>query len=323
MHPAILAAHAIAALQEGLITREQALAVGVTPAQLRTQVNGHWPRVLPGIYQCGPPVLSQRGLALAGLFEGGSGASLSGQSSLELRGCLPVRGGEVGITTGRDKERKVMLTEIPVEGTGEPGCIAFRTVHRDHLPQRLDRVEGLVSTHVPRSLVDLANEADDATLLRVWKEAEFKAILDPDAIRAELANHRRPGSAAVRRLLDERAPVTKPGDDLRSRRERRFLEIVRDAGLPRPLINELWDFGPTRCRPDFHWVDLMLVAAIDGEQHNVLARDRVDKVQAADLASVGVLVVPFPDHRLFGERPWCVRRIHQIVEQRRLYLGRS
>jgi very-short-patch-repair endonuclease len=86
---------------------------------------------------------------------------------------------------------------------------------------------------------------------------------------------RRPGLARLRKLLD-RHTLTDSG------LERRFLSLIRRAGLPKPET-QAWLSG---FRVDFYWPDLGLVVETDGLRYHRTpgqqARDRLrDQVHTA------------------------------------------
>jgi very-short-patch-repair endonuclease len=91
---------------------------------------------------------------------------------------------------------------------------------------------GIPVTSVARTLVDLAVVLDADDLARACHEAGVRHEVTPAAVDAVLA--RRPNSAGaskVRLILRGEVHVTL------SRLERRFLELLRRAGLPLPETN--------------------------------------------------------------------------------------
>ncbi len=170
------------------------------------------------------------------------------------------------------------------------------TIHQSrHLPPSEVTVkDGIPCTTPARTLVDLA-AVDPRGLERVLEQSLVVGVFDLTALDAVLVRSQgRRGVAELRRLvarLREPAPVN-------SELERRFLALVRAAGLPAPGVNEMVEGH----RVDFNWRAHGLIVETDGRvTHDnpiALARDR-----ARDL-----------DLDLAG---WHVRRIgwHQVVDE--------
>ena len=106
-------------------------------------------------------------------------------------------------------------------------------------------------------------------------EADKRDLVDPEALRSALdGTPRRPGVARLRKLLDSR--TFRLTD---SELERRFLALVRKAGLPPPRTRQ-WVNG---FKVDFYWPELGLVVETDGlryhrtagQQTRGLRRDQV------------------------------------------------
>jgi very-short-patch-repair endonuclease len=121
-----------------------------------------------------------------------------------------------------------------------------------------------------RTLVDLATRLPEAAVEGALNEADKHDRVDPERLRRELERMTgQPGVPALRRLLDRR--TFRLTD---SELERRFLRLVRGAGLPIPqtrvVINGV--------RVDFFWHELGLVVETDGLRYHRTplqqARDR-------------------------------------------------
>jgi very-short-patch-repair endonuclease len=116
-------------------------------------------------------------------------------------------------------------------------------------------------------LVDLASCVVEWQVEKAINDADRLGLVDPEALRAEVKGLLpRPGMACLRRLLGCDA-LTDTG------LERKFLSIVRDAGLPLPKT-QAWVNG---YRVDFHWPDLGLIVEADGWVHH-----RTPGMQATD-----------------------------------------
>ena len=91
---------------------------------------------------------------------------------------------------------------------------------------------GIPVTSVPRTLVDLAAELDEEDLARACHEAGVRHHTTPAQVEAVLARRpNAPGASTLRAMLRGDAHV------VLSRLEKRFLSLLRAAGLPLPRTN--------------------------------------------------------------------------------------
>src|SRR5690606_36257513 len=120
---------------------------------------------------------------------------------------------------------------------------------------------GIPTTTPARTLADLGTCVDRETLERAVAVAERERLVT----RTELAGiaercRGRAGSAMVRQLVQR---VTGP-NLTRSEAERRFLALVRRAGLPKPRTNvRVEEF-----EVDFFWPDHDLAVEVDGYRYH-------------------------------------------------------
>jgi hypothetical protein len=93
-------------------------------------------------------------------------------------------------------------------------------------------VRGIPVTTVARTVVDLAGRLGTGELARVCHEAQVRHRLTAGEVAAVVrSGPPPPGVAKLRAIFLGDAPV------LLSRLERAFLAVVREAGLPRPVVN--------------------------------------------------------------------------------------
>jgi hypothetical protein len=110
---------------------------------------------------------------------------------------------------------------------------------RIHRARRLldadrDFVEGIPVTAVPRTLLDLAAAVKFELLEKLVERSEEKGLFDLWAVEELLA--RTVGHHGHKRLRRAIA-LYKPTSFTRSKLEKRFLELVIEAGLPQPHMN--------------------------------------------------------------------------------------
>ena len=117
--------------------------------------------------------------------------------------------------------------------------------------------ERVPCTNFARTLVDLAGCEPERRLRRALEQSLVLRLFDLRAMNAALERaHGRAGTGTLRRLLAEAAdepPFT------RSELERLFLELLRKANLPLPVVNGL----VLTYEVDFHWPQHRLIVEAD------------------------------------------------------------
>ena len=195
--------------------------------------------------------------------------------------------------------------EVSIDGgkRSRPGIV----VHRRHSLAATQR-HGIPVTTPTDTLVDLAARLKRRPLERAINEADRLDLVDPEALRASLdAVVPRPGIATLRAILDRRT-FTLTDSEL----ERRFLPIVRRAGLPKP---------PTQCRVnrfkvDFYWPTLGLVVETDGlRYHRTPAQQARDRIRDQAHTAAGLTSLRFT-HAQVAFEPRHVESILVAVVRR-------
>ena len=124
-------------------------------------------------------------------------------------------------------------------------------------PDETTTCERIPCTTFARTLVDLAGCEPERRLRRALEQSLVLRLFDLQAMNAALERARgRAGTGTLRRLLAEAAdepPFT------RSELERLFLELVRKANLPLPVVNGL----VLTYEVDFHWPQHRLIVEAD------------------------------------------------------------
>jgi very-short-patch-repair endonuclease len=123
-------------------------------------------------------------------------------------------------------------------------------------------------------------------LERAINEATKLDLTDPEALRAALDGLAgRPGVGVLREVLDRRTFVLTD-----SELERRFLRLVRAAGLPLPRTREMVN----GFRVDFHWPELGLVVETDGlRYHRTPAQQATDRLRDQAHTAAGLTTLRF------------------------------
>jgi very-short-patch-repair endonuclease len=222
------------------VTRRQLLAAGLSHDAIRTRrERGSLVPVHRGVYRVGHAAPSVEATYLAAVLACGEGGVLGGAPAAHLHGLRrgPAPPAEVLTTTNRRV----------------PGVHTRRT--RSLIAPDKATLRGIPVISVPRTLVELARILDADDLARACHEARVRFRTTPDHIDAVLEripNSR--GAATLRRILRGDEPV------ILSKLERRFLVLVRDAGLPAPVTNRPAGSHWVDCR----WPDQRLTVELDG-----------------------------------------------------------
>ena len=231
----------LASTTHGVVTRAQLLAAGLTTAQIKSRLrSGELLREYSGVYRVGHRAPSVEARYLAAVWACGENALLSGRAAAHLLGLIatPPLMPEVTAPT----ERRV------------PGIRTQRARRTYPLDAAVWR--GIPVTSPARTLVDLASVLTVSELARAWHEAGIRHRTAPGAVEVILGRSR--GAANLRRVLrgDEHVSL--------SALERRFLALLRGAGLPLPITNRP---AGGRC-VDCRWVEKRLTVELDGYRYH-------------------------------------------------------
>jgi very-short-patch-repair endonuclease len=240
----------IAAGQETLITHAQLIALGLHPRAIsRGVARGRIHRVHRGVYSLVPlRVRPRRAPEWAAILVHGASALLSHGTAAQLHG-LPWREDGVVHVTLVGRPRRAAHAGIALHRTA--------TLHRDER-RRVDR---LPVTSVARTVIDLSPRLEprrrELLVDRALKKTSLTKLIEA------LDRHpRRPGTPALRALLDP----TRPSTDTWSRQEEHLRELIRRAGLPQPESNvELYN----GYFPDLLWRDQRVIVEYDSEEFHL------------------------------------------------------
>jgi predicted transcriptional regulator of viral defense system len=214
---------ALAARQHGVVSRRQLLAMGLGAAAIGRRVDaGRLHRVHLGVYAVGHPVLGKHGRWMAAVLACGPGAALGYESAAVL---WDLGRGDAGIS------------HVVVPTAGGRARAGLR-VHRHPglTPAEATNRRGIPVTTPARTLLDLAAAVSERRLAHALDQAELQELTDYpalDALARARPGHR--GSPALRRMLRDHLAGTAT---TRSGLEVAFLELCRENGLPRPLVNQ-------------------------------------------------------------------------------------
>lgn len=288
----------IAARQHGLVTRSQLLCLGMSRDAIDNRVKSR--RFRPfrrGIYLLSPtipPFAPEQ----AAILSCPRGAVLFGQSAAYLHELLPY-------------PAHPRLVHVAVPGN-HPGPKPGIEIHRVPIPpqERMTR-HGMPITTPARTILDLGAALDPPALEQVVAEAHRRGMASADNLHALMGCHPRgAGTRALRALLN----ADHSSAFLRSRAERRLLDLLRKARLPEPEANaRLGDL-----EIDFLWRDRRLAIEVDGASfHTALPDRRRDQVKDAALVRSGHAVLRLGWHQIVDEPEATVALIAQMLAKPR------
>jgi very-short-patch-repair endonuclease len=292
----------LARAQHGVVTWGQLREFGLGRHGIRHRVGrGRLHPVARGVYAVGRGDLDREGRWMAAVLCCGDGAVLSHGSAAALMGFGSERDGLIEVSVRSPTIRRHSGLRVH-----------RRPSLRDEDVGSFDRIP---VTSPAQTLIDLAAEADRITVERMVDEADRLDLISPPELRAELERH--PGQRGVARLrtwLDRRTfRLT------RSRLERRFLPLAREAGLPVPETK----VRVNGFEVDFLWSDLRLVVETDGlRHHRTPAQQSRDHRRDHAHAAAGFTSLRFT-HEQVRYEPEHVRAVLGEVARRLGVAGRA
>jgi hypothetical protein len=287
----------LATRQHGVIASGQLHELGYsTSATGRAVAAKRLHRIHRGVYVLGHRRLSRHGHCLAAVFASGQDALLSHSSAAWLWGLFT---------------EFTLPVEVAVPRAGR-GRRSLRIRHSPALRDE-DRAvrEGIPVTSLARTLLDLAAAAPGRRLERAIERSDRLGLFDlreVDALLARTKGH--PGAGRLRRALDlYREPAF-----TRSELERRFLSLVREAGLPAPAAN-VFVAGH---EIDAYWERERFAVELDGyEYHRTRAAFERDRLRQEELKLAGIEMIRLTARRIDREPGVVAERLAALLARRR------
>ena len=293
---------AILERQHYVVSRDQAIACGLTPEAIlyRARTGGPWQRLLPGTYlaQTGSPTANQRDMAA--LLYAGPVSVLPGPAALR------------GLGISRD-EATIIDVLIPAENKRQ--SVGFVAVRRTIRMPDLMVTEGQRRYAMPaRAVGDAARVATSLAEARaIVAGAVQKRRCPVNLLVAELAAGPRNGSRLLRIALGEVA------DGVRSVAEADFRELIMAAGLPRPLFNEpvRRADGSLIAVVDALWAEARVAGEVDSREWHLSPADWEHTMRRHnELARCGIQVLHFSPRQIKAEPRAVVVAIAGALAQR-------
>jgi len=290
---------ALAAGQQGVVSRRQLLASGLTERMVDGRVRSG--RLVPlhrGIYRT-PSIVFGRdtryALEMAAALACGRGAWLSHRSAAWLWELRP-----------RPADRKPVEVALGTRSVRSRVGIKVRRLHDLTAGETTTR-HGIPVTTPERTLRDLCAVVGPADLNRAISRAVRMELIDDDGLAALVRRHRgRPGAPVLRAVVESR----RAGQVTLSDAEDVFLDLVTRAQLPEPQVNVL----VCGHKVDFFWPAEGLVVEVDGfEFHRLREMFESDRSRDADLAAAGVRAVRVTWRQITRESTATVVKIAQAL----------
>jgi hypothetical protein len=257
MGPELRSLAARAAEQHGVVSRRQLVALDVSRRSLARALEGEL-LVEVGNHSwrfAGTP-LSWRGALQAGLFDLGPHALVGGPAAAALLGLDGFTEGSLEFVVPRAQR-----------GRHAGGVVRSR---RDLQPTDRCTVDGLACTVAALTVIHLAAFAGRHATANALDSAIRLRLTSTEQLVRRLAHARDHGVAGVE-LLDELLRDA----GVESWLERRFLALLRSAGLPLPQLQRVYRRdGRHVARVDFDFTPLPVVVEVGGQKGYLTTRER-------------------------------------------------
>lgn len=273
-----------------LVNRADVATVMSSRQWCRRVDSGLWSPVAPGVWRHCVTPLDWKLQARAGLRSLGREAALHGRTACGWWALGDLNVGDVEFVVPRSRKNH----SFPF--------VLHTTRHWD--TKDLLVHDGLRLTSASRTIIDLAGIGTTA--------GQLETVID-DAIRARLTSlptlRKRLAVLSGKGVVGGsllRALLLDTGGD--SHLERRFLEVVRRAGLPRPTCQVVHRSGGQRiARVDFQFPETNIIVEVSGRLGHVSDRDRQrDAHRRNALQVAGNIVLEFTTADVLDGQPYVV-----------------
>lgn len=280
--------------QCGVLTRRQALRMGLSPAQVSKWVaQREWVRLHPGVYLAIPELLGPAGQLWAAVLWAGDGAVVSGPAAAWWYGL-------------RDRPAPPTVT-VPPRCSPRPsaGVVVRRRVVA---PVDRTRARGLPIVGLPLAALETAASEPRGSEVLDRSLRDRVALTD---LRRCLDRHRgTTGAAEMSRLLRVAADRT---GDTEAEAMRMLVSALRAAGVPGWV--RAHPAGPHRI--DLAFPDVRVAVGVEGwTWHHGPERSAADRRAVADLVADGWVPVRITWHDLDTDPAGCVHRVLAAIGSR-------
>ncbi|HTR73975.1 MAG TPA: type IV toxin-antitoxin system AbiEi family antitoxin domain-containing protein [Solirubrobacterales bacterium] len=269
-------------------------------AVARAMASGRLHSVHRGVYAVGHTNLSRRGECLAAVLAVGPGALLSYHSAGWLWGIW------------RGSPQPFHVTAVVPRHHPTPKEI---TRHRARNLVDEDRAiaDGIPITSIARTLLDLAWKLRGDQIRRMLSRAEDLDLLDLGAINAVIERNR--GHHGAKRLRYALAIYERPVYS-RSEFERRFVERLISAGLPRPATG----WNEIGYELDVYWPERRFGVELDAfETHGTREAFESDHDRDLAFALAGIETVRVSERQFLREPDCIATKIADLLDRREVW----
>ncbi len=278
------------AAQHWLVRTGDVLTHGGTVGDVHRRLHaGRWERVDRSVFHLVGAPAGWHAQVLAPLLSAGGRSLASHYAAAALHGIPGFGQGTPEISIPRGTERR------------RGGVIVHTSSDLDRCQRVL--IEGIPTTDVNRTILDIARRTGDRRLLRSMEWARRDGNASWSSLISTLARHARRGRPGIRRMRRvisahaDREEITDSGFELL------FLSLVREVGLPEPVLHlKVLDGGRFVAEVDFGYPHLKIAIELDGRHHLDEAVWELDLPRQNDLVLLGWTVLRFTWRR-FTQRP--------------------
>lgn len=315
----------LAARQHGLITRAQAIALGMSSTSVKARVrSGRWERLGRGVYAlAGTPDTRERKI-LAACLTAGSEAVATGYAAAELHGLPKIRRGQpiaIAVTTGSRAacpKRKAIAAYEKLTKAKKPAPFPkwpYEVHHRGYLSRPGVRVaqKNVPVASIAWTYVELARHVPDKVLGYSVAEAVRRGLVTVGELAAAvLASGAQQHVEKLRRILS--GPAMK--DAYRSEAEIIVADHLREEGYDDLEMNHEFRRAGVRVgEPDARSQAAMLIVEVDGPGHDTEEQRSIDSIQTRCYEALGYAVVRMRPEQV-GSR-WRLRTMIAAAQARR------
>ena len=298
------------ARQHWLVSLADVIAAGGSRSAAGYRVStGRWDLAEVDVFRLVGPMPTWHAVVLAPLLAIGPPAVASHTTAAVLHGVPGFGRGVPEITVPRGAEHR------------RETAVVHTSTDLDRA--RIVTVDGIATTSIPRTVLDLARKTGDGRLLRVIEWARRTQGVEWSDLVQVLARHARcgrPGITRLRRVLlanMDRPEVTDSDFELF------FLGLLRERSLPEPrLHHRVFDGARFVAEVDLAYPELKIAIELDGRVHLEHEVRERDLPRQNDLVLLGWTVLRFSWER-FRARPDAVIAEVRAAIQARTHLAAS
>ena len=284
--------------QLSVISRDQALAYGLSPGAIRHRLRagGPWQKLVPGVYQATTGTVTEDQRQMAALLHAGASSVITGPAALRRHG-LEAPASE--------------LVDVLIPASVRRESSAFVRVHHTRrMPEQFYLNGPLRFVSAPRAVADTARALTELREVRaVVASAVQRRRCTITLIAAELRAGPTRGSGLLAAALAEVA------DGIRSVAEGDFRVLLQRSGLPMPMFNaRLMDGTTFLAVVDAWWQDAGVAVEVDSrEWHFAVPQWEQTSERHALLSARGIIVLHFSPGQIKRQPETVLTRIRSAL----------